>query len=90
MFSVLGDVKGLIKLDKLCIDNNVFRLHYKVRGCEKKGFQQSVKSNSIGLPGNLHHLADSLHPGHSKAIYGLVSTSVIFADIVFLPRRRSN
>ena len=31
MFSLLGDVKGLIKLDKLCIDNNVFRLHYKVR-----------------------------------------------------------
>jgi len=29
MFSLLGDVKGLIKLDKLCIDNNVFRLHYK-------------------------------------------------------------
>ena len=35
MFSVLGDVKGLIKLDKLCIDNNVFRLHYKVSGCYK-------------------------------------------------------
>ena len=33
MFSLLGDVKGLIKLDKLCIDNNVFRLHYKVSGC---------------------------------------------------------
>ena len=31
MFDVFGSVKGLIKLDKICIDNNIFRLHYKVR-----------------------------------------------------------
>ena len=29
MFDVFGPVKGLIKLDEVCIDNNVFRLHYK-------------------------------------------------------------
>eukprot|EP00092_Neocalanus_flemingeri_P049958 GFUD01057596.1.p1 GENE.GFUD01057596.1~~GFUD01057596.1.p1 ORF type:complete len:298 (+),score=55.72 GFUD01057596.1:61-954(+) len=29
MFDVFGSVKGLIKLDKICIDNNIFRLHYK-------------------------------------------------------------
>ncbi len=29
MFDVFGNVKGLIKLDSICIDNNVFRLHYK-------------------------------------------------------------
>ena len=29
MFDVFGSVKGLIKLDSICIDNNVFRLHYK-------------------------------------------------------------
>lgn len=29
MFDVFGSVKGLIKLDTICIDNNVFRLHYK-------------------------------------------------------------
>ena len=29
MFDVFKDAKGLIKLDKICIDNNVFRLHYK-------------------------------------------------------------
>ena len=29
MFDVFGPVKGLIKLDAVCIDNNVFRLHYK-------------------------------------------------------------
>ncbi|XP_015108560.1 innexin inx2 [Diachasma alloeum] len=29
MFDVFGSVKGLLKLDQVCIDNNVFRLHYK-------------------------------------------------------------
>lgn len=29
MFDVFGSVKGLIKLESICIDNNVFRLHYK-------------------------------------------------------------
>ena len=31
MFDVFGVVKGFIKLDNVCIDNNVFRLHYKVK-----------------------------------------------------------
>jgi len=29
MLDVFGSVKGLIKLDQICIDNNIFRLHYK-------------------------------------------------------------
>lgn len=29
MFDVFGSVKGLLKIDVVCIDNNVFRLHYK-------------------------------------------------------------
>lgn len=29
MFDVFGSVKSLMKLDSVCIDNNVFRLHYK-------------------------------------------------------------
>jgi len=29
MFDVFGSVKGLVKLDTICIDNNIFRLHYK-------------------------------------------------------------
>ena len=29
MFDVFANVKGLIKLEAVCIDNNVFRLHYK-------------------------------------------------------------
>lgn len=30
MFDVFGSVKGLLKIDSVCIDNNIFRLHYKV------------------------------------------------------------
>ena len=30
MFGIFGDVKSLVKLDDICIDNNIFRLHYKV------------------------------------------------------------
>ncbi|XKL67396.1 hypothetical protein PGB90_002887 [Kerria lacca] len=30
MFDVFGSVKGLLKIDSICIDNNIFRLHYKV------------------------------------------------------------
>lgn len=30
MFDVFGSVKGLLKLDSVCIDNNVFRVHYKM------------------------------------------------------------
>lgn len=29
MFDVFGSVKGLLKIDAVCIDNNIFRLHYK-------------------------------------------------------------
>uniref|UniRef100_A0A0K8TLK0 Innexin n=1 Tax=Tabanus bromius TaxID=304241 RepID=A0A0K8TLK0_TABBR len=29
MFDVFGSVKGLLKLDQVCIDNNIFRMHYK-------------------------------------------------------------
>ena len=30
MFDIFGSVKSLLKLDEICIDNNIFRLHYKV------------------------------------------------------------
>merc|ERR1711884_736779 len=29
MFDVFGPVKELLSLDPVCIDNNIFRLHYK-------------------------------------------------------------
>ena len=30
MFDVFQPVKNLLKIDSVCIDNNIFRLHYKV------------------------------------------------------------
>ncbi|KAL5236809.1 hypothetical protein ACI65C_004219 [Semiaphis heraclei] len=30
MIDVFGSVRGLLKLDIVCIDNNIFRLHYKI------------------------------------------------------------
>ncbi|XP_022182075.1 innexin inx2-like [Myzus persicae] len=30
MIDIFSSVKGLVKLDTVCIDNNIFRLHYKV------------------------------------------------------------
>jgi len=30
MIDVFGCIKALVKLESICIDNNVFRLHYKV------------------------------------------------------------
>lgn len=30
MFDVFGSLRSIAKLDQVCIDNNVFRLHYKV------------------------------------------------------------
>lgn len=30
MFDVFSSVKGLLKLDEICIDNHIFRLHYKI------------------------------------------------------------
>ena len=29
MIDIFGQVKDLIKIERVCIDNNVFRLHYK-------------------------------------------------------------
>ena len=36
MFDIFGSVKGLVKLDTICIDNNIFRLHYKVSLSKQK------------------------------------------------------
>jgi len=30
MLDLFGSLKGFARLDKTCIDNNVFRLHYKM------------------------------------------------------------
>ncbi|XP_014215357.1 innexin inx2-like [Copidosoma floridanum] len=51
MFDVFGSVKGLLKLDVVCIDNNVFRLHYKATFVILVAFSLLVTSRQyIGDP----------------------------------------
>ncbi|XP_058805071.1 innexin inx2 [Phymastichus coffea] len=51
MFDVFGSVKGLLKLDAVCIDNNVFRLHYKATFIILVAFSLLVTSRQyIGDP----------------------------------------
>lgn len=51
MFDVFGSVKGLLKLDSVCIDNNVFRLHYKATVIILVAFSLLVTSRQyIGDP----------------------------------------
>lgn len=51
MFDVFGSVKGLLKLDTVCIDNNVFRLHYKATVIVLIAFSLLVTSRQyIGDP----------------------------------------
>lgn len=51
MFDVFGSVKGLLKLDSVCIDNNVFRLHYKATVIMLIAFSLLVTSRQyIGDP----------------------------------------
>ncbi|XP_022919591.1 innexin inx2 [Onthophagus taurus] len=51
MFDVFGSVKGLLKIDAVCIDNNIFRLHYKVTVVILVAFSLLVTSRQyIGDP----------------------------------------
>lgn len=51
MFDVFGSVKSLLKLDSVCIDNNVFRLHYKATVIILVAFSLLVTSRQyIGDP----------------------------------------
>ncbi|KAL1131842.1 hypothetical protein AAG570_011453 [Ranatra chinensis] len=51
MFDVFGSVKGLLKIDSVCIDNNVFRLHYKATVIVLVAFSLLVTSRQyIGDP----------------------------------------
>ena len=48
---VFGPLKSLIKLESVCIDNNVFRLHYKATVVFLVGFSLLVTSRQyIGDP----------------------------------------
>jgi len=51
MFDVFGSVKSLLKLDSVCIDNNIFRLHYKATVVILVAFSLLVTSRQyIGDP----------------------------------------
>uniref|UniRef100_A0A8D8XI51 Innexin n=1 Tax=Cacopsylla melanoneura TaxID=428564 RepID=A0A8D8XI51_9HEMI len=51
MFDVFGSVKGLLKIDQVCIDNNIFRLHYKATVVILVAFSLLVTSRQyIGDP----------------------------------------
>ncbi|XP_050436259.1 innexin inx2 [Adelges cooleyi] len=51
MFDVFGSVKGLLKIDNICIDNNIFRLHYKATVIILVAFSLLVTSRQyIGDP----------------------------------------
>ncbi|XP_055841964.1 innexin inx2 [Episyrphus balteatus] len=51
MFDVFGSVKGLLKIDQVCIDNNVFRMHYKATVIILVAFSLLVTSRQyIGDP----------------------------------------
>ena len=45
VYEVLGSVRGLVKFDRHCIDNNVFRLHYKATVIFLVAFSLLVTSN---------------------------------------------
>lgn len=63
MFDVFGSVKGLLKLDSVNIDNNIFRLHYKATVIVLIAFSLVVTSRQYigdpidciveGVPGNV-------------------------------------
>ncbi|KAF6205910.1 hypothetical protein GE061_020086 [Apolygus lucorum] len=51
MFDVFGSLKGLLRIDSVCIDNNVFRLHYKATVIILVAFSLLVTSRQyIGDP----------------------------------------
>ncbi|XP_014222354.1 innexin inx2 [Trichogramma pretiosum] len=51
MFDVFGSVKGLLKLDAVCIDNNIFKMHYKATFIILVAFSLLVTSRQyIGDP----------------------------------------
>ena len=63
MFDVFTPVKELLNLDIICIDNNIFRLHYKV------GILVCILSVDDVVPGHLHHPHHIQPPRHRQAVH---------------------
>lgn len=76
MFDVFGSVKGLLKLDSVCIDNNVFRLHYKATVIVLVAFSLLVTSRQyIGDP--IDCIVDEIPPNVMDTYCWIYSTFTI-------------
>ncbi|CAL7949269.1 unnamed protein product [Xylocopa violacea] len=76
MFDVFGSVKGLLKLDSVCIDNNVFRLHYKATVIVLIAFSLLVTSRQyIGDP--IDCIVDEIPPHVMDTYCWIYSTFTI-------------
>ncbi|XP_075226253.1 innexin 2 [Lycorma delicatula] len=76
MFDVFGSVKGLLKIDSVCIDNNVFRLHYKATVVILVAFSLLVTSRQyIGDP--IDCIVDEIPPNVMDTYCWIYSTFTI-------------
>jgi len=89
MFDVFGSVKGLLKLDSVNIDNNIFRLHYKATVIILIAFSLVVTSRQYigdpidcivdGVPGNVMDTYCWIHS--TFTIPNRLSTEVVGRDV---------
>jgi len=76
MFDVFGSVKGLLKIDTICIDNNIFRLHYKATVIILIAFSLVVTSRQyIGDP--IDCIVDEIPPHVMDTYCWIYSTFTI-------------
>lgn len=86
MFDVFGSVKGLLKLDQVCIDNNIFRLHYKATVIILIAFSLLVTSRQyIGDP--IDCIVDEIPLGVMDTYCWIYSTFTIPNRLVGLAGR---
>ena len=82
MLDVFGQVKSLVKLDDICIDNNVFRLHYKVTGVILVMATLLVTSRQyIGDP--IDCLVEEIPPDVRDNLKLLVTSYILSRDTCF-------
>ena len=81
MLDVFGQVKSLVKLDDICIDNNVFRLHYKVTGVILVMATLLVTSRQyIGDP--IDCLVEEIPPDVRDNLKLLVTSHILSSDTI--------
>ena len=81
MLDVFGQVKSLVKLDDICIDNNVFRLHYKVTGVILVMATLLVTSRQyIGDP--IDCLVEEIPPDVRDNLKLLVTSYILSSDTI--------